>query len=76
MFEKLKDLIKNFFKEISSDLKKVNISSIFTDFRLLGLLLLFIGAVIILLFNMNFFSLLKGLFLLLVFYFIFLWKRQ
>lgn len=75
MLKKIKDLIKQFFKEVGSDLKKIKISSIFTDLRFLTIFILSLAVVAILLLNMNFFALLKGLICVLIFYFVFLWRK-
>lgn len=75
MFKKLSDLIKNFFKEVIADIKKFKISNIFTDLRLLTIFILSLCVFLILIFNMDFFLLLKGVVCVTIFYFVFLWKK-
>ena len=75
MFKKFINSIKTFFKEVGKDIKKINISNIFSNPKILTIFVLLIIALFILLTNMNFFTLVKSVLFLLVFYFLFFWRK-
>lgn len=75
MFQKLSNFIKNFFVEVGKDLKKIKITSILSNTKWLILLILSLIAIAIVCVNLNFFSVLKGIFFGLILYFIFLWRK-
>ena len=75
MFNNILESIKKFFREVLKDIKKIKFSSIFSDTRLLVICILVLLASIIVLTNMNFGLLLKGLISIIIFYFVFLWRK-
>ncbi|MGU8989496.1 hypothetical protein ACV3V0_17550 [Clostridium perfringens] len=75
MFNKIKESISKFFKEVSEDVKKIDISSYFTDTSKLPLLILIIVFSGILIFNMGLTTLFKGIFFLTIFFFLFVWRK-
>ncbi|MGU8834143.1 hypothetical protein ACSW8S_18460 (plasmid) [Clostridium perfringens] len=75
MFNKIKESINKFFKEVSEDVKKIDISSYFTDTSKLPLLILIIVFSGILIFNMGLTTLFKGIFFLTIFFFLFVWRK-
>lgn len=75
MFNKIKESINKFFKEVSEDVKKIDIPSYFTDTSKLPLLILIIVFSGILIFNMGLTTLLKGIFFLTIFFFLFVWRK-
>ena len=75
MFNKIKESINKFFKEVLEDVKKIDISSYFTDTSKLPLLILIIVFSGILIFNMGLTTLFKGIFFLTIFFFLFVWRK-
>lgn len=75
MFNKIKESINKFFKEVSEDVKKIDIPSYFTDTSKLPLLILIIVFSGILIFNMGLTTLFKGIFFLTIFFFLFVWRK-
>lgn len=75
MLNKILEYIKNFFKEVGNDLKKLNILSIFTTPRLLIIAILILLAIVIVFSNLNIFLVLKGVISGLILYFVFLWRK-
>lgn len=74
MFNKLLKHIKNFCKEIYTDLKNINIMSVFTTPKLLVVCVLILLAIITVFANLNTLFVLKGLLSGLILYFVFLWR--
>lgn len=75
MFNKIIKCIKNFYKEICSDLKKINLLSVFTTPSLLIISILILLAIIIVFANLNTLFVLKGIITGLILYFVFLWRK-
>lgn len=75
MWHKMVESIKKFYKELCSDLKKINILAVFTTPSLLIISILLLLAIILVFANLNTLFVVKGILSGLILYFIFLWRK-
>lgn len=75
MFNNIFEKIENFFKEVLKDIKKIRLETIFTDAKILVPVVLIVIVGIIVAMNLDLGLILKGLGSIVVFYFIFLWRK-
>lgn len=75
MLNNIITIIKKFFSDVWSDIKKIPFKNVFSDTRILVITILSIIAAGIIFVNLDILSIVKGLFCVIIFYFIFLWRK-
>ena len=75
MINNIISIIKKFFQDVWSDIKKIPFKNIFSDTRLLVITILSLIATIVIFCNLDILAILKGLSCVLIFYFVFLWRK-
>ena len=75
MINNIISIIKKFFQDVWSDIKKIPFKSIFSDTRLLVITILSLIATGIIFVNLDILAILKGLLCVIIFYFVFLWRK-
>lgn len=75
MINNIISIIKKFFEDVWSDIKKIPFKRVFSDTRILIITILGLIAVGIIFTNLNILAILKGLLCVAIFYFVFLWRK-
>ena len=76
MLNKIKQYVSSFFKEVYSDISKINFVGLFTNTKFIIILVLAILAGIVIFTDFEILTLIKGVVATVVFYFIFMWRKK